>query len=62
VLLDDADPQALIHQDESRSMQLSIYPGCAPVIPIDWLLEVVQSYNSDLQRIEKEKEKEKESG
>ena len=41
--------RARIYEDESGQLQLQIYEGPGSIIPVEWLLSIVQQFTKDIQ-------------
>ena len=46
-LQDDGNFRARLYRDESGKLQLRIYEGPNSVIPVDWLLGIIQRFSEE---------------
>ena len=48
-LSEGGKPRARVYEDENGHLQLGLYDGFPGVIPVEWLMEIVERFKVDLQ-------------
>ena len=55
-LMEDEEYRASLFRDKSGKLQLKIYKGSGSVIPVDWLLGIIQRFTEDTESAEEGQE------